>query len=318
MTEHLTSNFAWLVNTLESGEYTLKEIQDRWVAQKRKGELTLRTFHRWRGAIKEIMGIEIVCTNTENGHVYKILRSSSNDPKHIASEFVINTLSLSGLIADSEEIHDKIILEPVPGGQQHLAAIVEAIKMRRTIVLSHRKFRSSEPENHQIHPLGLKMHKQRWYLLAYSVTRRAARVFALDRIEKLTITPFRFFDEKKKIGSIQEYFADCYGVFHEHRPTQIVIRTFGTTTNYLRTLPLHPSQEEIEPGIFQFYLRPEVDFISELLSHASGIEVLKPTSLRKQIKRELRNMLSHYKNPVPEMGDDKKQTETNPDNSGKQ
>ena len=57
----------------------------------------------------------------------------------------------------------------------------------------------------------------------------------------------------------------------------------------MRTLPLHPSQEEIERtedySIFTYFLRPTFDFIQELLSLGITAEVLSPKKLRKEISR---------------------------------
>ena len=58
---------------------------------------------------------------------------------------------------------------------------------------------------------------------------------------------------------------------------------------YLRTLPLHPSQEEVERAedysIFTYFVRPTFDFVQELLALGESAEVLSPKTLRKEISR---------------------------------
>ena len=60
--------------------------------------------------------------------------------------------------------------------------------------------------------------------------------------------------------------------------------------NYLRTLPIHDSQIEIEHtedySIFGFYLAPTYDFVQELRKHGSNLEVLEPEHLREDFKQE--------------------------------
>ena len=61
---------------------------------------------------------------------------------------------------------------------------------------------------------------------------------------------------------------------------------------FLRTLPLHASQKEVETtkdsSVFEFHLRPTLDFQQELLTHAvnaeGDIEVLVPQWVREHMK----------------------------------
>ena len=70
--------------------------------------------------------------------------------------------------------------------------------------------------------------------------------------------------------------------------------------NYLRSLPLHPSQHELkstdEYAIFSLRVRPTYDFRQKLLSLGSTVEVLQPESLREEMKEEIAMMLKRYKN----------------------
>ena len=68
--------------------------------------------------------------------------------------------------------------------------------------------------------------------------------------------------------------------------------------DYVRSLPLHHSQQEVETGdgyaIFQYYIRPSFDFIQQLLWHRENMEVLQPASLRKEVYSILQQLLSRY------------------------
>ena len=90
------------------------------------------------------------------------------------------------------------------------------------------------------------------------------------------------------------YFAESFGIIVDvHCAVQRVkIRVQGVQRQYMRTLPLHASQREIESSeessVFEFCLRPTLDFQQELLTHAVNaerdIEVLEPRWLREQMK----------------------------------
>jgi predicted DNA-binding transcriptional regulator YafY len=99
--------------------------------------------------------------------------------------------------------------------------------------------------------------------------------------------------------SPEAYFAEYYGVLTDETPmAHVVVRAYGRTSNYLRTLPLHPSQREVtsteDYTDFCFDIRPTADFIGELLSYDVGLEVLQPADLRERIKRLLEQSLKHY------------------------
>ena len=68
---------------------------------------------------------------------------------------------------------------------------------------------------------------------------------------------------------------------------KISIKINNYERKYIRVLPLHHSQKEIETtaeySVFQYILRPTYDFMQELLSHGYNIEIIEPESLRKSI-----------------------------------
>lgn len=69
-------------------------------------------------------------------------------------------------------------------------------------------------------------------------------------------------------------------------------------TKFLRSLPLHHSQKEVETNedfsIFTYQLCIERDFISEILSNGTDIEVLEPQLLREEVSATIRKMLGKY------------------------
>ena len=101
--------------------------------------------------------------------------------------------------------------------------------------------------------------------------------------------------------STKEFFKYRYGVMFdsEQLPQRIVIRAYYPYPNYLRTLPLHHSQTELadtkDYADFEFYLSPTFDFKQELLAQGKDVEILKPASLREEMKQMVMEMLERYK-----------------------
>jgi predicted DNA-binding transcriptional regulator YafY len=72
---------------------------------------------------------------------------------------------------------------------------------------------------------------------------------------------------------------------------------FDQQVDYVRSLPMHASQKEIETGegyaIFEYRICPSFDFVQHLLWNKK-VEVLSPLSLREEMKKELEEMLGRY------------------------
>ena len=83
-------------------------------------------------------------------------------------------------------------------------------------------------------------------------------------------------------------FSQSVGVMLNPNPELVSLRVKGLDRDYLRTLPVHHSQKEVErtdeASVFTYYVRPTYDFIQELLSFGANVEVLKPQWLRQRIK----------------------------------
>ena len=99
--------------------------------------------------------------------------------------------------------------------------------------------------------------------------------------------------------SPQDYFSEYFGVLTTDTPmAHVVIRAYDYTPNYLRTLPLHHSQREVATAEryadFTFDIRPTHDFLSQLLSHGAGIEVLSPPDVREQMRQKFAEGIKRY------------------------
>ena len=95
-------------------------------------------------------------------------------------------------------------------------------------------------------------------------------------------------------------FNGVYGItIDEDLPVESIwLKVDPYHANYLRSLPLHESQHEIGERdgfpIFSLRVQPSSDLKRKLLSLGSSIEVLKPESLREEMKAEIAAMLKNY------------------------
>ena len=185
-------------------------------------------------------------------------------------------------------------MENVPAGEEFLQTIIRAIKSGKKILMTYQRF-GAESYEKVVEPYALKLFHQRWYMLSF--TGRHYAIYSLDRMQAVCLTDEDF--KMPKDFSPQDYFAEYFGVLTLEIPmAHVVVRTYGKTSNYFRTLPLHQSQRTVAVTAaytdFSFDIRPTADFLGELLSYDSGLEVLEPQELRQQMQRQVEAMLQRY------------------------
>ena len=283
----------WLISTIKRNKrITLKDLNDKWVEEKVAdgNPLPRSSFNHYRDEIFDLFGLIMECDKL---HRYYFQNPDAIDDHSIES-WLLSTMTVNAALSDSASIRNQILLEKVPAGEQFLPTIIEAIKLGRSLNLGYQKF-GAEPSVRKVEPYTLKLSRRRWYMLVR--TQDQFKVFSLDRMFSLEMTDERF--GKIKGFSPEAYFAEYFGVLTDGTPlAHIVIRAYGKMASYLRTLPLHDSQRELERTDeytdYSLDLRPTADFIGELLSYDEGIEVLEPADLRLKIREKLRRMLNRY------------------------
>ena len=141
----------------------------------------------------------------------------------------------------------------------------------------------------------MKVFKQRWYVIGKS---DKVRIYALDRIKSMNVTTQSF---KMPVSlDAENYFQDCYGIIlgEDIKAETIKLRFDSSQANYIRALPLHPSQQEIETtvefAVFEYRIKPTFDFIQEIFLHGDKVEVVSPESLRNKIIKTVQKMGKMY------------------------
>lgn len=153
-------------------------------------------------------------------------------------------------------------------------------------------------KRYEVEPYGLKAFRRRWYLIAESVEMGGIYAFALDRV--VDITPTAKEAEIPLDFDCAEFYADVFGIIRipGQSAERIEIRVYGKQANYVRALPLHPTQREIERtaeySVFEYRLAPTYDFRMELLSHGADVEVLQPAWFREEVKNVVTKMRDRY------------------------
>ena len=98
---------------------------------------------------------------------------------------------------------------------------------------------------YEVIPCFLRMFESRWYLICEYLNHKATRVLALERMQPLVI------GEKEGLPSPNitpaYFYQDCFGIIRDDKqPEKIILKIYGNQADYIRSVPLHSSQEEPE------------------------------------------------------------------------
>ncbi len=243
------------------------------------------TFNRHKDAIEDIFGIYIDC-DRKDGYTYHIgnvdeLRSDT------IQNWMLSTMAVNNLLSDNKSIHNRILLESVPSSDDHLTALTEAMKSNRKVRIFYQKYSQEPGRERLISPFCIKLYRRRWYVLA-QIENGEMRCFSLDRILSLTIADETF--TLPETFDANAYFKNVIGVMIDSNKDieRIVIRAYSQERYYLRDLPIHHTQREInttdEYTDFEYHLIPTADLISHILSCGNLLQVLSPQWLVEKLK----------------------------------
>ena len=289
-TAGLINRYVWFVTTIYNrGPIALEEIQHRYESHFGRGEeLSERQFHRYTDAVEELFDIEIKYSRTQRGYVVADREGIDNMGMR---KWLIQTFSVNNILHESQELKNRILLENVPSGQQHLTTIVDAMRESVALSMTYQSFGKSEPSTFEVEPYCVKLFEQRWYMLGKSEGYDELRLYALDRIKALEPTERKFKLPKKFDAA--KFFADYYGIIigdDEFDVGPVALKVDSWQSKYLRTLPLHHTQVEVERNeefsIFEYRLCPSFDFRQKILSMGATTEVLAPATLIAKLRKE--------------------------------
>ena len=176
-----------------------------------------------------------------------------------------------------------------PGGMEHFHSLLTALRNRQVVCFDYEKYRKEEISQRRVEPLALKEFRNRWYLLSKDTKDSAVKTFALDRMSNLDITRQQYKVDKN--FDVNAYYRYCFGITRPAQadvlPEKIILSFTGDTGKYIKSLPLHESQQIIkddEAGLeitLELYITR--DLIMELLSHGHDVKVRAPLHLKKTL-----------------------------------
>jgi len=187
-------------------------------------------------------------------------------------------------------------------GTHHLDDLLQAIKGHTVLTVQYQPFGSEKSHEWTLHPYLLKQHRARWFLIGRRDDATVVSVLALDRIRSLKPTSLAFIENN--LFDPHAFYEHLIGVSIPEGETvqEVSIRVRGKQCHYIRTKPIHHSQQIVEEsgedgGYITLALRVinNYELRSNLMSYGPDIEVVAPAVLRGQMATLYQNGCSNYR-----------------------
>jgi REP element-mobilizing transposase RayT len=160
----LFKQYVWLVDTIQRCKrITLADLNERWLrTELSEGRpLSRTTFNRHRNEVEEIFGITIGCDADNRYYIVNsnLLRTDT------VQQWMLSTLTVSNIVGEARNLHDRILLESIPTEGEMLRQIVEAMQRGVLIDITYRRYGSTTDAFWTIAPYCIKLFRRRWYLV---------------------------------------------------------------------------------------------------------------------------------------------------------
>lgn len=254
-----------------------------------------RTLQRDLREIRNLFGIDIEYSKTHRGYFI-----NPNEAENMNFQRMIEAFDMFNSLNLAQDLTPFIHLERrKPQGTENLYGLLHAIKNKLKVEFTYQKFWDEESNERWVEPYALKEFKNRWYVLAKDCSDNNIKSFALDRLTNFEITRqhFHYPDDY----NIEQRYRYCFGIIspNDATPQEIILSFDPFQGKYIKTLPLHETQEILEDNDQELKIKLKLflthDLMMELLSFGDNMKVIEPKQLADEIKETHQNAFKQYK-----------------------
>lgn len=292
--------YIWLLDTISNARFplTYEDIVKIWQSSPYAymGGLPIRTFHEHRKGIEEMFGVIIACEKSTFCTYY--IKNPEVLKQNPYAQLLLRKYSVPQDFTTFSMMRDRIILEEIPHGTAYFDAVVESMRTNTELTIDYQPY-DGHRETLTMQPYSIKVYNRRWYVLGFIREKESIRHLALERFLDLHTTQTKF--EFPKDFEPRKYYDNVVGIYvNEDLPVvKLKIRVYGVQMEYIRMLPLHKSQSEVNSRNGEFAeftyrvcLTPELK--SKILALGSDVEVLEPLDYREEIMSQIKASLDRY------------------------
>ena len=219
---------------------------------------------------------------------------------HEITKAIEKVLDSSNIKKDYKEVVTGlplILTEKTPPlkGSEQLIKILQALNQKKQIVFDYHKF-GEEVKERTISPYLLKEDRHMWYVVGFNEKRQKIITFAVDRMAKVRISD-------KQIIKIDfnpnEYFKFSFGItVPQEEPVKVILQFTQNQGNYIKTLPIHETQNIISDNVeglkISVLVKPTYEFYSKILSYGDDVIIIEPQSVIDSLRSKIESALKLY------------------------
>jgi predicted DNA-binding transcriptional regulator YafY len=176
-------------------------------------------------------------------------------------------------------------------GRDFLGELFNAIFYKKVLTVIYKPFNYKEAVTYTFHPYYLKQYNNRWFVFGLNPEEEQIWNLALDRIISIKITNIEYI--KNTQIDWFDYFEEMVGVTRpiDKKSEKIKMHYYGQTGDYIKTKPLHVSQNGkwIDDNVYEatYNLIINYEFERLVFSFGEQVKVISPESLQMKIKQRL-------------------------------
>lgn len=184
-----------------------------------------------------------------------------------------------------------------------LQEVFEAINKEQVIGFKYQPFTAPEPYEVILHPYMLRQYNNRWFLVGYDEDKSEVRLYPLDRFKSRPKDRSKYsFKAPETIHfDPNSYFEHVVGVTIDRKAPleEIHLKFSAARAPYIFTKAIHKSQQLIntyQDGsvLLKLHLKINKELLGLLLGFGSDVQVMKPVSLKEQIKEIAQKIVAKY------------------------
>ncbi|MBN1550840.1 transcriptional regulator [bacterium] len=197
-----------------------------------------------------------------------------------------------------ETLYVKPLQESAPVPSEYLEKVRKAINESVILKIEHKK-PDNQTSSVTLHPYGLIVYENSFYVMGYCEERDDIRTFKLQRITKVSLTRKKY--EKPKDFSLEKCFKGSFGIIEnmEIAPKTIRCEMTDWAARMVREQKWHRTQviekDDGDTIVVSFLLDSSVEFKRWILGFGPLARIIEPKEVQQEVVQSLAKMLKNYK-----------------------
>ena len=297
---HISRRLQFIIQYVYDKKYASKEELIDFLMTK-DFNISERTLERDLRNIRTDFGIELSYNKGKNKYFIDQEKSVKVESFFKFLELVALADVFTDGLKDSHKILDYVTFDDSSKlkGIENLEIILIAIKQDRKLHFTHHNYYNNTHKPYTVTPLIIKEYINRWYVIGVPDGLEEIRTFGIDRMSQIeldVLTHLNKGDYRNQLVQFDKIIGLNYSSEH---PQHIVLKVNNHHINYLKSLPLHTSQqihdcEDADYKLVSYDIIPNYEFEIQILKMSMEVEVVAPKTYRDKIKNIIKNIHNKY------------------------